>query len=126
LLTAYGASKAGVEAFAHTLRCEVHHRGVDVGIAYLGWTDTPMARDREKNPLLEEIKSRLPWPMNTTQALEPAVTRIVNGVARRAPHIVTPRWITPLRLARGAMSPLCFRSGSREMRRLDERTSVKG
>lgn len=42
LLSAYCASKAGVESFAHSLRAEVAHEGIDVGIAYLNWTDTDM------------------------------------------------------------------------------------
>jgi short-subunit dehydrogenase len=44
LMGAYCASKAGVEAFAHALRAEVAHQGVDVGVAYLTWTDTDMVR----------------------------------------------------------------------------------
>ncbi|WP_308368717.1 hypothetical protein [Streptomyces sp. ISL-36] len=37
LLTAYCASMAGAEAFAHALRAEGAHRGVGAGIAYLNW-----------------------------------------------------------------------------------------
>ncbi len=44
LMTAYCASKSGVEAFAHCLRAEVGHQGVKVGVGYLSWTDTDMVR----------------------------------------------------------------------------------
>lgn len=123
-LTAYGASKAGVEAFAHALRIEVHHQGVDVGILYLGWTATPMVVDRIGTELLKEIKSHMPWPFNKTQPLEPAIARIVDGIARRAPYIATPGWVTPLRLIRGVMPTLSFRAESREVRRLAERDAA--
>ncbi|MCZ9339810.1 SDR family NAD(P)-dependent oxidoreductase, partial [Streptomyces sp. TRM76130] len=35
LMSAYCASKAGVESFAQALRAEVAHRRVGVGIAYI-------------------------------------------------------------------------------------------
>src|SRR4029450_5709210 len=44
MMSAYCASKSGVEAFAHSLRTEMAHHGVDVGVAYLYWTDTHMTR----------------------------------------------------------------------------------
>ena len=43
-MSAYCASKAGVEAFADCLRTEVAHLGVDVGVAYFSWIDTDMVR----------------------------------------------------------------------------------
>lgn len=43
-MSAYCASKAGVEAFAHALRAEVAHRGVAIGIGYPNWTDTGLPR----------------------------------------------------------------------------------
>src|SRR5262249_32262408 len=39
-MAAYGASKAGIESFCDTLRSEVSHTGVDVGVAYFGWLAT--------------------------------------------------------------------------------------
>ena len=43
-MAAYAASKAGVEAFADSLRSEVKRLGVDVGVAYFGFIDTDMVR----------------------------------------------------------------------------------
>ena len=42
VMSAYSASKAGVEAFADCLRQEVHHLGVDVGVAYFSWIATDL------------------------------------------------------------------------------------
>ena len=43
-MAAYSAAKAGAEAFADSLRIEVKHLGVDVGVAYFGFIDTDMVR----------------------------------------------------------------------------------
>lgn len=63
MMSAYCASKSGVEAFAHALRAEVAHRGVDVGIAYLSWADTDMINAA----VLRELRARLPWPALVTR-----------------------------------------------------------
>ncbi|CAM5580614.1 hypothetical protein SGRIM128S_03990 [Streptomyces griseomycini] len=54
MMSAYCASKAGVESFAHSLRAEVAHRHVGVGIAYINWTDTDMVRDADAHAVLRE------------------------------------------------------------------------
>src|SRR6187431_3157810 len=43
-MAAYSASKAGAEAFANSLRSEVRHLGVDVGVGYFSFIDTDMVR----------------------------------------------------------------------------------
>ena len=62
MMTAYCASKAGVEAYAHSLRAEVGHKGVGVGVAYLSWTDTDMVRGADQEHAMRELRQRLPWP----------------------------------------------------------------
>lgn len=61
LMSAYCASKSGVEAFAHALRAEVAHQGVKVGVGYLSWTDTDMVRGADQDVVLRQMRSRLPW-----------------------------------------------------------------
>ncbi len=70
LMTAYAASKAGAEAFAHALRGEVAHQGVAVGVAYLSWTDTDMVRAADEDELLARIRAGLPGPAGRTAPLE--------------------------------------------------------
>ena len=50
MLSAYCATKAGVEAFSNALRTEVAHHGVDVGVAYYSWIDTDMVRGMDDHP----------------------------------------------------------------------------
>jgi NAD(P)-dependent dehydrogenase (short-subunit alcohol dehydrogenase family) len=121
LMTAYCASKAGVEAFAHGLRGELAHRGVGVGVAYLSWTDTDMMRATEDDETLRELLARLPWPANRTAPLGPAVERIADGIARRALHIYGQRWTRMAAwLPRPVIPVLAGRAGGREIARLEE------
>lgn len=62
MMTAYCASKSGVEAFAHSLRAEVAYKGVKVGVGYLSWTDTDMVRGADEDDVMRELRQRLPWP----------------------------------------------------------------
>lgn len=112
LMSAYCASKSGVEAFAHSLAVEVAHHGVDVGVAYLSWTSTDMVRGADATPGLGEFRGRLPGPFGRTYPLEPAVARMVDGVARRRRHVYAQPWLRALPFVRGAL-PLVVGRGSR-------------
>lgn len=103
LMSAYCASKSGVEAFAHSLGAEMAHHGVDVGVAYLSWTDTDMVRGADAVPGLGEFRAELPWVLGRTYPLVPAVTRIVDGLQRRSRHVYAQRWLRVLPVVRGAL-----------------------
>jgi NAD(P)-dependent dehydrogenase (short-subunit alcohol dehydrogenase family) len=118
MMAAYCASKSGVEAFAHSLRAEMGHRGVTVGVGYLSWTDTDMVRGADEDDVLRELRARLPWPANRTYPLEPAVDRVVAGIARRSPHVYAQWWLRGMQSVRGALpSVIGGALGRREMRR---------
>lgn len=122
LMAAYCASKSGVEAFAHCLRGEVAHQGVQVGVAYLTWTDTDMVRAADEDPVLREMRARLPWPANKTAPLDPAVARIVNGITGRKAHVYAQSWIRPIQwLPRAAVPSVVARRGAKEVARLASR-----
>jgi NAD(P)-dependent dehydrogenase (short-subunit alcohol dehydrogenase family) len=112
MMAAYCASKSGVEAFAHSMRTEVAHHGVDVGVAYLSWTDTDMVRGGDA--VLGGQRQQLPWPMGATGRLEPAVERLADGIERRSPHVYGQRHVRVLPLLRGLLPGLVYRSGRRE------------
>jgi NAD(P)-dependent dehydrogenase (short-subunit alcohol dehydrogenase family) len=105
-MSAYAASKAGVEAFAHALRIEMLTYGVDVGVAYLHWTDTSMVRGADEVPALGELRASMPGVLSKTYPLEPAVAAIVDGIERRAAHIYAQRWLRGLNWLRGALPSL--------------------
>lgn len=121
MMTAYCASKSGVEAFAHSLRAEVGHRGVKVGVGYLSWTDTDMVRGADEDEVMRELRQRLPWPANRTYPLGPAVDRIVAGIERRSPHVYAQWWLRGMQSVRGYLPGLIGVVGQREMKRFGPR-----
>lgn len=118
LMSAYCASKAGVESFAHALRAEVAHQGVQVGVGYLSWTDTDMVRGADQDTVLRQMRARLPWPANKTYPLDPAVDRLVAGIARRSPHVYAQAWLRAMQPVRGILPGLIAAVGSRDVARL--------
>ncbi|MFI6940305.1 SDR family oxidoreductase [Streptomyces sp. NPDC050418] len=122
MMTAYCASKSGVEAFAHSLRAEVGFKGVRVGVGYLSWTDTDMVRGADQDDVMRELRGRLPWPANKTYPLGPAVDRIVAGIERRSAHVYGQWWLRGMQSMRGYLPSIIGTVGAREMRRFDGRT----
>ena len=125
MMTAYCASKAGVEAFAHSVRVEVAHHGVGVGVAYLSWTDTDMVRGADENPALRETRADMPFPAGRTNPAGPAADALVRGIARRAPHVYGQRWLPPVQLFRGLL-PWFTRIAGRDMPEIEARWLATG
>lgn len=126
MMSAYCASKSGVEAFAHSLRAEVGYKGVRVGVGYLSWTDTDMVRGADEDEVMREMRGRLPWPGNKTYPLGPAVERIVNGIERRSAHVYAQWWLRGMQPVRGYLPGLIATVGGRHMRSLDPRLGGVG
>lgn len=123
LMSAYCASKSGVEAFAHTLQAEVAHHGVRVGVGYLSWTDTDMARGAERDAALRELRASMAWPAGRTFPLAPTVERLAVGIERRARHVYGQRWLRAAQLVRGALPAAVTRRSARRMRELEDRAT---
>ncbi|MGA5896441.1 SDR family oxidoreductase [Streptomyces venetus] len=121
MMTAYCASKAGVEAYAHSLRAEVGHLGVKVGVGYLSWTDTDMVRGADQDDVMRELRQRLPWPSSKTYPLGPAVDRLVAGIERRSSHVYGQWWLRGMQGVRGYLPGVIGTVGQREMRRFADR-----
>ncbi|MGW5428272.1 SDR family oxidoreductase [Streptomyces sp. NPDC004059] len=121
MMTAYCASKSGVEAYAHSLRAEVGYQGVRVGVAYLSWTDTDMVRGADQDEVMRELRQRLPWPSNKTYPLGPAVDRLVAGIERRSAHVYGQWWLRGMQGVRGYLPALIGTVGQREMKRFAPR-----
>ncbi|MEU3469443.1 SDR family oxidoreductase [Streptomyces sp. NPDC006687] len=123
MMSAYCASKSGVEAFAHCLRAEVGYKGVKVGVGYLSWTDTDMVRGADQHDVMRELRGRLPWPANRTYPLGPAVDRIVAGIERRSAHVYAQWWLRGTQGVRGYLPAVIAAGGRREMKRFEPRLS---
>jgi NAD(P)-dependent dehydrogenase (short-subunit alcohol dehydrogenase family) len=119
-MAAYCASKAGVEAFAHSLRSELRHHKVKVGVAYLAFTDTDMVREADADPALATLRSSLPPPFGSTYPVAPAVERLVAGIERRKAHVYAQRWLRGVPLLRGALPTLAARAPKRELKKAEQ------
>ncbi|MFG2512184.1 SDR family oxidoreductase [Streptomyces sp. NPDC048584] len=119
MMSAYCASKAGVEAFAHSLRAEVAHHGVAVGIGYVNWTDTDMIRDADRHPVLRELRGHMPPPARRLYPADRVAARLGAGVEHRSTAVYVPRWLRLAQAARAALPPVVLRVSRRELARLE-------
>jgi NAD(P)-dependent dehydrogenase (short-subunit alcohol dehydrogenase family) len=111
-MAAYAASKAGAEAFADSLRGEVKHLGVDVGVGYFSFIDTDMVRGGDAHASLGGLRAQAGWPVNKTYPLSGAGRVIADGIEGRRRWVVYPSWGRALLVLRTAIAPLLER-GSR-------------
>jgi NAD(P)-dependent dehydrogenase (short-subunit alcohol dehydrogenase family) len=100
---AYAATKAGVETFANSLRMEVAHLGVDVGVAYFSWVDTDLARGSEEHVEFRKLRESLKGPMGRTYPVSDAADAIVRGIETRARWALSPGWIRWMLYLRGVL-----------------------
>ncbi len=111
MMSAYCASKAGVEAFADCLRLELRHTGTAVGCAYFSFIDTDMVRRGMDRPSGQRMRERLRGPLKPPP-VSAAGEAIVRGIERRARHVVAPRWVLPVLYLRTLLQPLSERAGT--------------
>jgi NAD(P)-dependent dehydrogenase (short-subunit alcohol dehydrogenase family) len=108
-MAAYAASKAGVEAFANSLRSEVKRLGVDVGVAYFGFIDTDMVRGADAHPAIGALRVETPGPVGKTYPVSAVGKAVADGIDKRRRWVVVPGWIRPLLVLRTALAPLIER-----------------
>lgn len=125
MMAAYSASKAGVEAFGDALRSEVAHTGAKVGVAYFSFVDTDMVRRGFDRDSARAGRQRLGGAFARWAPVADVGDAIVEGVGRRARHIVVPRSLLPLIYLRSVVQPLAEwqqrRAGVAEIVQMAER-----
>jgi NAD(P)-dependent dehydrogenase (short-subunit alcohol dehydrogenase family) len=112
-MSAYAAAKAGVEALGDSLRGEVAHLGVDVGVAYYSWIDTDMVRGGDDHPAGRFMRGKLKGPAGKTYTVQEAGEATAAGIEARARRIVVPRGFRALLVGRMPAAAL----GERQLRR---------
>jgi NAD(P)-dependent dehydrogenase (short-subunit alcohol dehydrogenase family) len=91
-MSAYCASKAGLERFGDVLRLEVAHKGVTVASAHTTWIDTDLVRDIEAElPTFEETRSKLPGPLGAYTSVEACADALVENLETRGRRVFVPR-----------------------------------
>ena len=111
-MSAYSAAKAGAEAFADSLRVEVKHLGVDVGVGYFSWIATDMVSAGDENPAFGEARAKLPGPFGKTYPVSAAGKAIADGMVKRRRWVTVPGWVRALIFTRGFSFPLFDKGGA--------------
>ncbi|SFP77685.1 Short-chain dehydrogenase [Amycolatopsis arida] len=107
----YAAAKAGVEAFSNSLRAELAHLGVRVGVAHPTWIRTDLVESADAHPVFGKLRTGMPGLLGRTYPLEVALDLLEAGIARRARTIHVPRWVGALKLIRSFLPPIVELSG---------------
>jgi len=92
-MSAYSASKAGVEAIGNAVRLEVAHLGVGVGVAYYSWIRTPMVEAADAHPVYGGRRHEMRGPFGKTYEVADAARATVAGIAARADRVAYPPWV---------------------------------
>lgn len=103
--SAYAASKAAAESLGRSLRIELAHRGVGVGVAYYSFLDTPMVDGLEADPAGMRARDAMPALARKTYPLDAAVAATVEGIVHRADRVIYPKFLRAQLLLRGLLGP---------------------
>ena len=115
-LGAYAASKAGVEAMCNSLRTEVAHLGVDVGVAYFSWIATDLVSvGRDDSAVFSKLASLTRGPLGRVYPVSAAGEAIVRGIEGRSPRVAVPGSVKAALLLRGVLPALVERRLRRVM-----------
>jgi NAD(P)-dependent dehydrogenase (short-subunit alcohol dehydrogenase family) len=119
-MSAYAASKAGVEAFANSLRSEVKPLGVDVGVAYFAYIDTDMVRGADAHPVIGTLRKDSLGPLGKTYPVSDVGQAVVEGMEKRSRWVVVPRWVKAMLHLRTVLQPLTERGARSRAAEVDQ------
>ncbi|TWP53032.1 SDR family oxidoreductase [Lentzea tibetensis] len=111
----YTAAKAGCEAFADSLRAEVKHLGVDVGVAYFSWISTDMVNSADEHPVFGPMRTAMPGPLGKKYPVQDVGRDVVRGIERRAKAVHTPGWVGVVKLFRALLPALIDRQAAKSV-----------
>lgn len=107
--SAYAASKAGLAAFADSLRLELRGSETTVGMLYFGAIDTEHFRTGMAHPLMQRATARVPKSFTKAASPEDGAAAIARAIERRSRRDVFPRVNRPMLWAPKAMQRLAER-----------------
>ena len=114
LAAPYAMAKAGVEQLGRALRVELSPHGAGAGVAYFGFIDTEMVREAFADPIAQRVEGAFPAWLTKRLTPEAAGATIVNGIERRAPRMIAPRWWGAWSTLRGLVNPFFDRLALRD------------
>lgn len=96
-LTAYAASKIGVEHFGNGLRVELAGHGVRVGTAHPSLIDTDLVRDAQRDmQSFTGLLSKLPGPFGKISTVAECATALANAIEGRKRKVFMPKSLGPI------------------------------
>ncbi len=116
MMSAYCASKAGVESFALALRGEVEPDGVAVGIAYVHWTGTDMVSGMDELPVLRALRRHQPRFARRVRTPEQVAAWLAQGITHRSHSVYAPPWLRWCQPLRPLFPPIVAHVARRELR----------
>jgi hypothetical protein len=102
---------------------EFRHEGVDVGVAYFGFIDTPMVTRGKSDPILAKFEEESGQNfVGKTYPVSGAGAAVVKGMESRARRVMYPRFIRPMYALRSLMPRFLDRAVKPDMvgRLIDE------
>ncbi len=110
LMSAYTASKAGVEALTDALRAELLPTSAHAGCAYFGFIETDLVRGAYETGAASALNATQPGFLKTPIPPDQAVDAIERGISRRAKRIWAPRFVGPVLALRSTVTPILERT----------------
>jgi hypothetical protein len=95
----------------NSLRAELKHLGVDVGVAHLTFIDTDMVRGFDAHPVFGRMRTGIPLA-NRVYPLELAVDKFAKGIEKRSRVVHVPGWIGAVKAVRSLL-PYLVELGAR-------------
>jgi len=101
MMSAYAASKAGVEAFGNSLRTEVAHQGVRVGVLHPSWISTDMVTDGDTGSAgFARLRASMRPPFAKTYPVHDIVGPIADAFEKRQRKVFLPGFVRAAHVAR--------------------------
>ena len=75
-------------------------------MAYFGFVDTRVVREVSADPVAHDMEQILPSFMRRRITPTTAAKALVQGIERRAPRVIAPRWWTAVSVLRGIVNPI--------------------
>jgi NAD(P)-dependent dehydrogenase (short-subunit alcohol dehydrogenase family) len=130
-MSAYAATKAGVEAMCNALRIEVAHLGVDVATIHPTWIATRMVTDLDDEVRAwARLRKAMNPPFRKTYPPQRAAQDIARGFERRASRICSPGFVRVAHVLRPALTTRAFdwnlRAAAPEIERLFVEQAAQG
>jgi NAD(P)-dependent dehydrogenase (short-subunit alcohol dehydrogenase family) len=114
-MSAYSATKAGVEAMLDALGIELAHHGVTVGCIHPNWVATPMVEGADaSSAAFRALRGAMRPPLGATLPVDAAALAIARALEQRDRRCFVPGWVRWVHLLRALLHT---RPAERDLRR---------